>query len=172
MLVVDATQNLGGWEHKTSARIFRSMKRRKVRVEGAGVLKPTSPETLAPLLQPHTFNCLLIAGQGPGPGIEDSAALQAYLSTVVNDPSVRLLALWTCGRPAPRIEEEVMAAAGSMPILLYSGSDLGSHEAFVFFSRFFEELALHCPDSISGPMTRFSYLKTRHFANGKMELQT
>ena len=172
MLVVDATQNLGGWEHKTSARIYRSMKLRKVRVEGDGVLKPTSPETLAPLLESHTFNCLLIGGQGPGPDVEDSASLHAYLDTVLDNPSVQLLALWTCGSPAPRIEEELTTVVVSKPILLYSESDLGAHEAFVFFSRFFEELALHCPDDISAPMARFSYLKTRHFANGKMELST
>lgn len=174
VLFVDATQNLGGWEHKTSARIFRSMKRRKVEVAGSEFLKPTSPEELSPMLQSEKFNCLLIAGQGRGPGIEESNTLKAYLSTVqdcCNNPAVKLVAFWTCGRPDPQFKKDALAAEGSAPIVLCSESDLESHEAFVFFSRFFEELALHCPDAISRPMARFSYLKTLHFAHGKMELR-
>ena len=175
VLVVDATQNLQGWEQKASDRVFRSMKRRKVQVLGAGPERPTSPSEFEALIASWpVFNCLILAGQGRGDDVDASAALKSYwdvLRRKQDEISLAVVATWTCGRPDPRVKEEVIRARDLAPIALASEEDLNAHEAFVFFSRFFEELDLHCPTVINAPMARFAYIKTRHFAKGKMEIR-
>jgi len=82
-----------------------------------------------------------------------------------------LLAVWTCGSPDPELKDEVLQAKDLFPIGLASAVDLNAKEGFTFFARFFEELVLHCPDIITAPMARFSFIKTQHFSRGKMEIR-
>ena len=173
VLFVDATQNLQGWEHNASARVFRSMKRRKVQMVGTGPAKPQSPDEFEELLACRdNFNCLLVAGHGQAPDLPISALLKTYWDVMNqhNNPSLALLAAWTCGRPDPKLKEEVMQVGGPVPIVLASAVDLDGKEAYLFFSRFFEELDIHCPQAITAPMARFAYTKTHHFSKGKMEI--
>ena len=175
MLLVDVTQNLEGWEHKASERVYRSMKRRKVQVVGPEAFRPTSVMEFASLLEGQgDYNCLLVMGQGQGEGVEERSTLKVYLDPMLEKQRgapLALVAVWTCGRSDPELRRKVIHAKDLAPIALASESDLGPHEGFVFFSRFFEELDLHCPQAITPAMARFAYLKTRHFSKGKIEIR-
>ena len=174
VLFVDATQDLQGWEHKASDRVFRSMRRRKVQLIGDGPARPTSSDEIeAVLMSQGDFNCLLLAGHGRAADIPVSAILKPYWDVLRRQDrlSLTVVATWTCGRPDPQLKEEVIGARDLAPIVLASEADLDAREAFLFFGRFFEELDLHSPQAITAPMARFAYIKTRHFSTGKMEIR-
>ena len=148
------------------------MRRRKVHLIGDGPSRPTSPDDFIDLLDSQTgFNCLLLAGHGRSPDIPDAALLKTYwdLLSRRDGPTLTVLAMWTCGRPDPGLKDEVIRAKDLAPIALASEAELDAHEALFFFGRFFEELALHSLEVITAPMARFSYIKTHHFAKGKIE---
>ena len=174
VLFVDVTQNIQGWEHKASERVCRSMKRRKVQVIGTGPARPTSTNEFKECLTSYAgFNCLLLAGHGRTLDVPTSAILKTYWDILARHDglSLAVFAAWTCSRPDPQLKEEIIEAKGLAPIALASAVDLDAKEAFLFFGRFFEELDIHCPQSITTPMARFAYTKVRHFAKGKMEIR-
>ncbi len=174
VLFVDGTQNIQGWEHGASTRLFRSMRRRKVQLIGTKPTRPTSPEGLAgELASRSNFNCMLLAGHGRAPEVPANAQLKSYWDVLGQQEGLALivLAMWTCGRPDPGLKDEALQAKDLAPIALASEAGLDAKEALFFFSRFFEELTLHSPESITVAMARFSYIKARHFAKGKVEVR-
>jgi hypothetical protein len=150
ILFVDATQNIQGWEHEFSDRLYQSLRRSELHMLENGPLRVREVTELK--LNDFAFNCMI---------------LFAHAETEVSLPHLEsglhpfLLAV--CSQNFdPRVSEEVLKSTPTVvPIAIAPLSSMTPREAGLFYLKFFTELKLHSSDHISGKMAWFSFSKAR-----------
>ena len=79
ILMVDASRNQMGWEFEYCDRLFASMKRRGLHLEGSAPVRVKDPEELLPHLEAWgSFNCILLFGHGQGANVAPETKLSGY----------------------------------------------------------------------------------------------
>jgi hypothetical protein len=151
ILFVDATQNIQGWEHEFSDRLYRSLQRSDLHLLGNRPLRVRSVTELN--LNDFAFNCMILFAQAepefslPRLQFELPPFLLAILSTPIFDL---------------RMSEEVLKSVPAVaPMAIAPLSPMTPREAGLFYLKFFTELKLHSTDQISGKMVWFSFSKAR-----------
>ena len=169
VLSIDATQNAGGWEHRLSHRIFKSLERRGVAMLGNEPYHISRPEEMGkPLTEHQTFNCLLLQAHGDS-ALGNAEECLKYLSgSVQQDP--KLLAVCVCQAYIADLADKLQQKGGVPSIMLVPVGELSVREAAPFFVKFFVELNLHSTDSINGMMAQFAFAKAQKFAPGKVKI--
>jgi len=164
ILVVDASCNLGGWESEFCDRLFATMKRRKLLLQGSAPVRIPQPNALLPYLEPQeAFNCILLFSHGEGDYVPPESKLSNYwewLKCHVSPP--KLFAACTWESYDPRVSQEILKSPQTFaPLALAQQSPLTPREAGLFSLKFFTEMDLHSSDSVTGKMVWFSCSKAR-----------
>ena len=151
ILLVDATQNVQGWEHEFSDRLFQSMQRSELQMVGNTPLRVRNVTECN--LNDFAFNCMILFSH-----LEP----EYNLLRLVSDLPPFLLAMCGSQNFDPRISEEVLKSTPAVaPIAIAPLSSMTPREAGLFYLKFFTELKLHSSDHISGKMAWFSFSKAK-----------
>jgi hypothetical protein len=165
LLVVDASGNAGGWEAEFCDRLFESMRRRKLHLHGDAPVRVQAPGELARHLEPpDACNCLLLFSRGDQGSDAAGTGLRSYWEWLEAHPPASPKLFASCAWEAydPELSRRILGDRRDFaPIVLTQESPLTPREAGLFFLKLFTELDLHCPESITGKMVWFSYIKTR-----------
>ena len=163
ILLVDATQNVQGFEFEFSDRLFHALKRSGIEMEGDSPLRIHSVETLAPHLQSYENNCILLCAHGSSELLPLDATLKQYWEWLNSHPVPhKLFAVCSWQIYDKAVTEEILKAKESFAkIALVPQSELTGREAGLFYLKFFTELSLHTEDHISGKMAWFSFSKAK-----------
>ena len=165
ILIVDASRNLEGWESEFCDRLFASMRKRGLRLEGSGPVKTENPRQLVTHVESQqAFNCLLLLGHGKGDGVEPGMDLGSYWSwlNAQNGLLPKLVALCMWQRYDQSLSREVLESPQTFaPLALAPQAPMTPREAGLYFLKFFTELDLHSDGSITGKMVWFSGSKAR-----------
>lgn len=164
ILVVDASCNLGGWEFEFCDRLFATMKRRNLLLQGGTPSRVERPDDLLAHLEPQeAFNCILLFSQADATPLPPEATLRNYwewLNSHIRLP--KLFAACTWERYDPEMSQEILKSPKTFaPLALAPQSPLTPREAGLFSLKFFTEMDLHSSDSVTGKMVWFSCSKAR-----------
>lgn len=165
VLVVDASQNVEGWEAEACRRMFASIQRRHLRVAAPGVVYAIRPDDLAPYAERHaSFNTLLLCCHGGGAGVPPEAGLAGYW-TWLDAHLPRMSKLFVACTWDPYDAEASKAVLGGRvsfaAIALAPHSPMAPREASLFFLKFLTELDLHSERDVTGRMVWFAASKAR-----------
>jgi hypothetical protein len=150
ILFVDASQNIQGWEHEFSDRLYKSLQRTELQMLGDGPIRVRNVTECN--LNDFAFNCLILF---PDPEPEFSLPRLESLTPY-------LLALCSCENFDPRVSEEVLKSTPPVaPMAIAPLSAMTPREAGLFYLKFFTELKLHSTDHMSGKMAWFSFSKAK-----------
>ena len=165
ILMVDGSRNLEGWEFQFSDRLYSSMRRRGLFLDGDAPLRPEGPDDLATYLGPQgDFNCILLFCHPEGEGTPAGAGLGSYWTWLNSQAKLppKLFAGCTFGSFDLSVSNEILESEDSFaPLRLAPQSPLSRREASLFFLKFFTELNLHSDDTLTGKMVWFSCSKAR-----------
>ena len=170
VLVADASCNAWGWEAQFCERLFASLKRRNVPLQGDGSVRVQQPGGLLPHLERgptsngERFNCLLLFGHSPEADVAPGTGLGDYWTWLNShaQPSQMLFAACTWDDYDAEVSEEILKSPDTFaPLALAQQSPLTQREAGLFFLKFFTELDLHSSDSVTGRMVWFACSKAR-----------
>ena len=147
--MVDLTQNEEGWEREFFDRLFRSLQRSDLVLEGNVPLRSQDTSSLRDL----NFNCLLL--------FSHSQQLASFLDALCLTNPI-LLAILTCGNSESQsIDRILKEPSAALPFVVAPLSPLSPREAGLFYLKFFTELKLHSADHLSGKMVWFSFSKAK-----------
>ncbi|MBI3953331.1 MAG: hypothetical protein HY330_02345 [Chloroflexi bacterium] len=174
VLVLDATQNLQGWEFELAERGVKALRRRQVQVWGERPWRPANAEEMERSLPPpQDFNCLFLLAHGPGDATPASATARAYWDRLVAQQALaaKLIAVAPIQPYDAALSKEVLRPGGPGAIALAPTTELSARDVVIFFVKFFYELDLHARDSITGTMAQFAYFKAQRLVRNKVGLR-
>ena len=156
VLMVDASQDMNGWESAFCDRLFTTMKRRGLSLIGEAPARIEAPEELMTYLEPDdASNCILVLGYGEGRGCWEWLTTRSGLSP-------KLFAVCTWEDYDPEVSREILESQTPFaPLALAQQSPLMPREASLYLLKFFTELELHSDSAITGRMVWFSDSKAR-----------
>jgi hypothetical protein len=144
ILIVDATKNSQGWEHAFSDRLYQSLKKTGLQMEGTGPLYLSNEQNYPNF----DFNCLLLVTHSDF--VRQQTLPKCLFAICATEPV------------DPQTSEFLLKSNPSaVPFSILPQSEMTPREAGLFYLKFFTELQLHSKDSISGKMVWFSFSKAR-----------
>ena len=164
ILVVNASQDVEGWESDFCQRLFGALQRRGLQMLGDGPAELRSPADLSQLGLPETYNCVLLFAHAGTAKESPHAQLRAYWDHLNSrsEGQDTLFAVCTWEDFDPETTHDILKSPTNFaPLAVAQGSPLTPREAGLFFLKFFIELDLHSSDDISGRMVWFSWSKAR-----------
>jgi hypothetical protein len=163
VLVVDATRNLEGWEHEFTNRLSSSLRRSGLALLTETPLRIAETRELKPHLS-SAFNCMLFFSHGQGQKVSPSARMKTHWDWLNTDGQlpVMFFAALMCESYDPEASREILESNPTFaPLAVSPQSPVMPREAGLFLLKFFTELNLHSPESLSGKMVWFSFSKAR-----------
>jgi hypothetical protein len=160
ILLVDGTQNLQGWEHAFSERLYGSLQRSELQLQGNGPVRVQRSTELTACLSEFELNCLILFAHAES----DQIRLSTFWSELRSQSQLPpfLFAVCSCQSFDPQVSEEVLKSTPTIaPLAIAPLSTMPPREAGLFYLKFFTELKLHSTESISGKMVWFSFSKAR-----------
>ena len=169
ILLIDGSRNLEGWESSFCERLLNSLQRRGIDLVTNRPIRIDKPKELVPRLeQQDGFNCILLLCHGDGERVSQEAKLISYWEWLNGYPweTPKLFAALTWQSYDPHASREILESSNSFAsVALAPTAPVTPSLGGLFFVKFFAELHLHSPDSISGGMARFSYAKAKYLAD-------
>jgi hypothetical protein len=163
LILVDATQNVLGFEQEFCSRLFKALKRAGLAIYGDLPLAIHSSEELIPVLETSKANCILFCANAADENLKPDQTLGNYWAQLKsrNLPDA-LFAVCSWSLFDPKINEDILQSKeGFAKITVVPQSELTEREAGLFYLKFFTELNLHALEEISGKMTWFSFAKAK-----------
>ena len=125
-MFVDATQNIQGWEHEFSDRLYKSLQRSDLQMSGDTALRVSNFQELK--LNEFVFNCMILFAH---------AELEYSLPRIDSG----LLAILSSPDFDPRVSEEVLKSTPPIAAIAIAPlSAMTAREAGLFYLKFFTEL--------------------------------
>jgi hypothetical protein len=144
---VDATRNTQGWEQEFANRLYASLKKTGLHMEGSAAFGVNKLEELN--VFEFDFNCLLLVTHSDF--LQDQQSFPSCLLAICAIESVDLQTSELLLKSNPPV----------VPFTILPQSQMTPREAGLFYLKFFTELQLHSSDNISGKMVWFSFSKAR-----------
>lgn len=163
LLVVDATRNLEGWEQEFGNRLSSSLRRSGLPLLTETPVRITETDELKPHLS-GAFNCMLFFSHGQGQNVSHTARMKTHWDWLNTDGQLpqMLFAALTCESYDPDASRQILESTPTFaPLAVSPQSPVMPREAGLFLLKFFTELNLHSPESLSSKMVWFSFSKAR-----------
>ena len=147
ILMIVSTQDKEGEEYAFSDRLYKSLKKSGLEMEGDMPL-----HTVRNRLSDYQFNCLLMFTHSP----------KDVFETIGSYPSSYLLAICSTDGFDLKSGESILKSDQLIaPIVIAPLSTMSLREAGLFYLKFFTELKLHSSENITGKMVWFSVSKAK-----------
>jgi hypothetical protein len=162
LLLIDVSRNHAGWESAFCDRLFTAMVRRRLMLVGDSCVRVVAPEHLEPhLVSLSSASCVLLFGQSMEPANGLDVGILNYIAWLkANLVGPKLLAVCSWQNYDPTLADELLKGPDDfVSLVLTQQSPVTSHEAGLFFLKFFSELDIHSETHMSGRMAWFSWLK-------------
>ena len=153
VLVIDATNNLAGWEHEFTDRLFNSLKKSELQLIGDAPIRIARIQELEPFLS-QQFNCMILFSYG-----EQMKTHWRWLQAQTN-LSPKLFAACMCEFYDAEVSQKILQSQQTFASIAVVPQSIASpRETGLFLLKFFTELNLHSQDNITGKMAWFSFSK-------------